>query len=46
MRLDKKRLIPEDKGRVVVAFLENFFLRYVEYDFTASLEETARPRLQ
>lgn len=39
VRLDKKRLIPEDKGRVVVAFLENFFLRYVEYDFTASLEE-------
>jgi DNA topoisomerase-1 len=29
----------EDKGRVVVAFLENFFARYVEFDFTASLEE-------
>ena len=29
----------EDKGRVVVAFLENFFARYVEYDFTAALEE-------
>src|SRR6202043_1511519 len=29
----------EDKGRVVVAFLENFFARYVEYDFTADLEE-------
>jgi DNA topoisomerase-1 len=39
VRLDKKRLIPEDKGRVVVAFLESFFNRYVEYDFTASLEE-------
>jgi DNA topoisomerase-1 len=39
VRLDKKRLVPEDKGRVLVAFLENFFLRYVEYDFTASLEE-------
>ena len=39
VRLDKKRLVPEDKGRVVVAFLENFFARYVEYDFTASLEE-------
>jgi len=39
VRLDKKRLIPEDKGRVVVAFLESFFARYVEYDFTASLEE-------
>jgi DNA topoisomerase-1 len=39
VRLDKKRLIPEDKGRVVTAFLENFFRRYVEYDFTAGLEE-------
>ena len=39
VRLDKKRLVPEDKGRVLVAFLENFFLRYVEYDFTANLEE-------
>jgi DNA topoisomerase-1 len=39
VRLDKKRLVPEDKGRVLVAFLENFFQKYVEYDFTASLEE-------
>ncbi len=39
VRIDKKRLIPEDKGRVVVAFLESFFSKYVEYDFTAGLEE-------
>src|SRR3989440_1523991 len=39
VRLEKKRLHGEDKGRVVVAFLENFFARYVEYDFTAALEE-------
>ena len=39
VRLEKKRLHAEDKGRVVVAFLENFFARYVEYDFTAGLEE-------
>ena len=39
VRLDKKRLIPEDKGRVLTAFLESFFSRYVEYDFTAGLEE-------
>ena len=39
VRLDKKRLIPEDKGRVVTAFLESFFGRYVEYGFTADLEE-------
>jgi len=38
--LDKRRLIPEDKGRLVIAFLESFFLRYVEYDFTADLEES------
>ncbi len=39
VRIDKKRLIPEDKGRLVIAFLESFFSRYVEYDFTANLEE-------
>ncbi|WGJ16279.1 type I DNA topoisomerase [Methylocapsa sp. D3K7] len=39
VRLDKKRLIPEDKGRLVTAFLESFFARYVGYDFTAGLEE-------
>ena len=35
---DKGRLIPEDKGRLVIAFLSNYFRRYVEYDFTADLE--------
>jgi DNA topoisomerase-1 len=39
VRIDKKRLHPEDKGRLVTAFLESFFRRYVEYDFTADLEE-------
>ncbi|MEE8579665.1 MAG: type I DNA topoisomerase [Hyphomicrobium sp.] len=39
VRIEKKRLIPEDKGRLVIAFLEGFFRRYVEYDFTADLEE-------
>src|SRR5258707_372958 len=39
VRIDKKRLIPDDRGRVLTAFLENFFARYVEYDFTAGLEE-------
>ncbi|HLZ06736.1 MAG TPA: type I DNA topoisomerase [Bradyrhizobium sp.] len=39
VKLEKKRLHGEDKGRVVIAFLENFFRRYVEYDFTADLEE-------
>ena len=39
VRLEKKRLEPEDKGRLVTAFLEAFFKRYVEYDFTAYLED-------
>jgi len=39
VRLEKKRLMPQDKGRLVIAFLESFFSRYVEYDFTAGLEE-------
>ncbi len=40
VRLEKKRFIPEDRGRVVTAFLANFFQRYVEYDFTAGLENS------
>ncbi|MDX2309124.1 MAG: type I DNA topoisomerase [Hyphomicrobium sp.] len=39
VRIDKKRLVPEDKGRLVIAFLESFFRKYVEFDYTASLEE-------
>ncbi len=38
--LDKRRLIPDDKGRLVTAFLQSFFSRYIEYDFTADLEES------
>ncbi|TPK52070.1 type I DNA topoisomerase [Mesorhizobium sp. B2-4-19] len=37
--IDKRRLVPQAKGRLLSAFLESFFERYVEYDFTASLEE-------
>ena len=39
VRIEKKRLHPEDKGRLVTAFLESFFAKYVGYDFTADLEE-------
>jgi len=39
VQMDRNRFIPEDKGRLVTAFLESFFARYVEYDFTADLEE-------
>lgn len=38
VRLEKKRFICEDRGRIVTAFLEEYFSKYVEYDFTASLE--------
>ena len=38
VRKDKNRLIPEDKGRLVTAFLVKYFPRYVSYDFTADLE--------
>jgi DNA topoisomerase-1 len=37
--LDKRRFTPDSKGRVVTSFLQSFFNRYVEYDFTANLEE-------
>ena len=37
--LDKRRFVPEDRGRLVTAFLSSFFERYVEYDFTADLEK-------
>jgi DNA topoisomerase-1 len=39
VRLDKRALVPEDRGRVVTAFLQSFFARLVEYGFTADLEE-------
>ena len=37
--IDKRRLVPHSRGRIVTAFLESFFEKYVEYDFTAALEE-------
>lgn len=39
VRIEKKRLHAEDKGRLVTVFLQNFFNKYVEFDFTADLEE-------
>ena len=38
VRLEKRRFMPEDRGRLVTAFLTSFFERYVEYNFTADLE--------
>ena len=37
--LDKKRFMPTDVGRVVTRFLTDHFTRYVDYDFTAHLED-------
>ncbi len=39
VKVEKLRFIPEDRGRIVTVFLENYFRKYVEYDFTAQLEE-------
>ncbi len=39
VRLENKRFVPEDRGRLVTAFLASFFERYVAYGFTAEMEE-------
>ena len=39
VRLESRRFLPEDRGRLVTAFLESFFERYVAYGFTAAMEE-------
>jgi DNA topoisomerase-1 len=39
VRLERKRFVPEDRGRIVTSFLATYFPRYVEYGFTAGLEE-------
>ena len=39
VRVEKNRFFPEESGRLVTAFLERFFERYVSYDYTAGLEE-------
>jgi DNA topoisomerase-1 len=39
VRAEKNRLVPEESGRLLTAFLERFFERYVSYDFTAHLED-------
>src|SRR5579859_2363639 len=39
VKLEQRRFVPEDRGRLVTSFLTNFFRRYVEYNFTADLEQ-------
>ena len=36
---EKGRHIPQERGRILTAFLNNFFGKYIEYDFTADLEK-------
>ena len=39
VKLVNKRFVPEDRGRIVTAFLENYFNHYVQYDYTAGMED-------
>ncbi len=39
VRIDTKRFFPEERGRIVTTFLKEFFARYVEYGYTASVED-------
>ena len=39
VELDKRRFTPSDKGRLLTAFLEEYFLKYVQYNYTADLED-------
>ncbi|MBM7405393.1 MULTISPECIES: type I DNA topoisomerase [Sphingomonas] len=39
VRVEKNRFFAEESGRLLTAFLERFFEKYVGYDFTAGLEE-------
>ncbi|MCB9982551.1 MAG: type I DNA topoisomerase [Rhodospirillales bacterium] len=39
VEMQSRRFVPQDRGRVVTTFLTNFFTKYVDYDFTANLEE-------
>jgi DNA topoisomerase-1 len=39
VRMEARRFFPEDRGRLVTTFLKQFFAQYVEYDFTANLEQ-------
>ncbi len=38
VKLVAKKFIPEDRGKIVTAFLENYFTKYVQYDYTAQME--------
>ena len=39
VKLEKKRFYPTDVGRIVTKFLTEYFTKYVDYDFTAALED-------
>lgn len=40
VRLEKRRFFTEDRGRIVTEFLKQYFTKYVEYDYTATLEDS------
>jgi DNA topoisomerase-1 len=39
VKLEKRRFFPEERGRIVTTFLKEFFAKYVEFDYTANLED-------
>jgi DNA topoisomerase-1 len=39
VKLEKRRFFPEERGRIVTTFLKEFFAKYVEFDYTAGLED-------
>ncbi len=38
VKLVAKKFIPEDRGRIVTAFMQNYFTQYIQYDYTANME--------
>ena len=39
-RIEKRKFVCEERGRIVISFLKNYFSKYVEYDFTAQMEDS------
>ena len=39
VNIESRKMFPQDRGRIVTAFLSNFFKKYIDYDFTANLED-------
>ena len=39
VNIESRKMFPQDRGRIVTVFLSNFFKKYIDYDFTANLED-------